>query len=61
MSEKDYSQLDIENLRKENSELKKRVSDLEELVTKIRNEVTLIKQYEWGILPDPPTVKKEIC
>lgn len=52
---------DVAALKAENTALKKRIDDLEELLSKVRHEVSLIKQFEWGSLEDPPTIKKDVC
>lgn len=56
----DYTS-EIKSLQKENGDLTKRVDDLEELLTKVRKEITLMKEFEWGTRVDPPTIKKDIC
>lgn len=41
--------------------LEQRVAELEDMLDKVRNEVALLKKFDWGKIEDPPTVKKEIC
>lgn len=42
-------------------ELEQRVAELEDMVDAMRKEIALIKQFEWGQIEDPPTIKKDIC